>query len=157
VVPEREGATTKGAEEAATDNMDGITWGCVDKDISLGFAKNDDGCTGVEEEFDGSPSVGFETKTEEAWGVRKLDYLPMDEGAAVARGAVNLQDCTVGAEDKWFVAQDRGEAVIAEACLGEDIFVVAWEYDGGCVEGIGRGMSGGCWRESCDGCRRGWE
>ena len=104
MVPEQKGATAKGAEEAATDDVDGITGGCIDKDISLRFAKNDDGCTGVEEEFDGSPSVGFEIKTEEAWRVRKLDYLPMDEGAAVARGAVNLQDSTVGAEDKWGVA-----------------------------------------------------
>ena len=118
MVPEREGATTKGAEEAATDDMDGITRGCIDKDISLRFAKDDDGCSGVEKEFDGSSSVGFETETEEALGVRKRDDLPVDEGAAVVRGAVNLQYGAVGAEDKWGVTQDRDEAVIAEACLG---------------------------------------
>ncbi len=86
----------------------------------------------------------LEAETEEGVGVL-CDDVTANEGAAIVWRTVHLKYGAVGAEDEWIRAEDRDEAVVAEARLGEDLLCTVGDDDGWGEEcGRDSGAEGHC-------------
>ena len=73
----------------------------------------------------------------------EVDNLSVNECAAIVGSAVNREQRAVRAQDERYVAEDRDEAVVTQASLGENVLALVKD-DGGCEESVGRWL-----------CRRG--
>ena len=65
-----------------------------------------------------------------------VDNLSENECAAIVGSAVNREQRAVRAQDERYVAEDRDEAVVTQASLGENVLALGKD-DGGCEESGG--------------------
>ena len=110
----------------------------------MGFVKNNDSGTRVEQERDPGTDARVEAEAEERMGVRITNNLSKDECTAIVWRAMDFEQSAIRAEDEWDTTENGGETVVAQAGLRENVLALGQD-DRARIECLVAWLSAGMW------------